>query len=67
VFYPVAFFGIWPNGQLIAVMFGNYLIKVIWETLATPLTYIIVGFLKRVENEDYYYLDTDFNPFSLET
>ena len=67
VFYPVAFFGIWPNGQLIAVMFGNYLIKVIWETLATPLTYIIVGFLKRVENEDYYDLDTDFNPFSLET
>lgn len=48
-------------------MFGNYLIKVIWETLATPLTYIIVGFLKRVEHEDYYDLDTDFNPFSLET
>lgn len=67
VFYPVAFLGIWPNEQLIAVMLGNYFIKVLWETLATPFTYIIVGFLKRAEHEDYYDRDTDFNPFSLET
>lgn len=67
VFYPVAFLGIWPNEQLIAVMFGNYFIKVLWETLATPFTYIIVGFLKRAEHEDYFDRDTDFNPFSLET
>lgn len=67
VFYPVAFFGVWSNKQLISVMIGNYFIKVLWETLATPFTYIIVNFLKKAEHEDYFDRDTDFNPFSLET
>ncbi len=67
IFYPVAFYGIWSNEQLISVMIGNYFIKVLWEVLATPFTYIIVGFLKKKENEDFYDNDTDFNPFSLES
>lgn len=67
VFYPIAFYGTWSNEQLISVMIGNYFIKVLWEVLATPFTYLIVGFLKRTEHEDYYDRDTDFNPFSLET
>lgn len=67
VFYPIAFYGMWSNEQLISVMIGNYFIKVLWEIFATPLTYLIVGFLKRAEHEDYYDRDTDFNPFSLET
>jgi len=67
IFYPIAFYGIWSNEQLISVMIGNYFIKVLWEVLATPFTYLIVGFLKKAEHEDYYDKDTDFNPFSLET
>ena len=67
IFYPIAFYGLWTNEQLISVMIGNYFIKVLWETVATPFTYLIVGFLKRVEHEDFYDKDTDFNPFSLET
>lgn len=67
LFYPIAFYGTWSNEQLVSVMIGNYFIKVLWEVLATPLTYLIVGFLKRAEREDYYDEDTDFNPFSLET
>jgi uncharacterized integral membrane protein (TIGR00697 family) len=67
IFYPVAFLGVWSNEQVISVMIGNYFIKVLWEALATPFTYLIVGFLKRAENEDYYDRDTDFNPFTLET
>lgn len=67
VFYPVAFYGLWSNEQLISVMIGNYFIKVLWEIVATPLTYAIVGFLKRAEHEDFYDKETDFNPFSLET
>lgn len=67
IFYPIAFYGIWSNEQLISVMIGNYFIKVLWEVFATPLTYLIVGFLKKAEHEDYYDKDTDFNPFSLET
>jgi queuosine precursor transporter len=29
------------------------------------VTYLVVGFLKRAENEDYYDRDTDFNPFAV--
>jgi uncharacterized integral membrane protein (TIGR00697 family) len=67
IFYPIAFYGIWTNEQLISVMIGNYFIKVLWEVFATPVTYLIVGFLKKAEHEDFYDKDTDFNPFSLET
>lgn len=67
VFYPIAFYGTWSNEQLVSVMIGNYFIKVLWEVLATPFTYLIVGFLKRAEQEDYFDRDTDFNPFTLET
>jgi queuosine precursor transporter len=65
VFYPLAFFGIWPDALLLKVMAANYLVKVLWEVFATPLTYAVVGFLKRKENEDFYDRDTNFTPFSL--
>ena len=67
IFYPVAFLGSWPPEQVLTVMVTNYGIKVGWETLATPLTYRIVGWLKRAEHEDYYDRNTDFNPFTLQT
>ena len=67
VFYPIAFYGIWSNEQLVSVMIGNYFLKVLWEVLATPFTYRIVAFLKKREEEDFFDRDTDFTPFSLET
>jgi uncharacterized integral membrane protein (TIGR00697 family) len=67
IFYPLAFYGVMSNEQLVGVMIGNYFIKVLWEVVATPFTYLIVNFLKRAEHEDYYDKNTDFNPFSLET
>jgi len=67
VFYPVAFFGIWSNEQIVSVLIGNYFLKVLWEVLATPFTYRIVAFLKKAENEDFYDKDTNFSPFTIET
>jgi hypothetical protein len=67
IFYPVAFMGIWTGEQLVTVMLTNYCIKVGWEILATPVTYRVVAWLKRVEHEDYFDRDTDFNPFTLKT
>ena len=61
----MAFLGVWDHALLLRVMAFNYIAKVLWEVLATPLTYRIVAFLKRVEHEDYYDRDTDFTPFSL--
>ncbi|MBV8784459.1 MAG: queuosine precursor transporter [Gammaproteobacteria bacterium] len=65
LFYSIAFAGLWPTTQLLQVMLTQYLLKSGWEILATPLTYRIVAFLKRAEQEDYYDRDTDFTPFSL--
>jgi len=67
IFYPIAFLGTWSNEQVVSVMIGNYFLKVFWEIVATPVTYKIVGFLKRVEHEDHFDRDTDFNPFTLST
>ncbi|MFP5502818.1 MAG: queuosine precursor transporter [Candidatus Sericytochromatia bacterium] len=65
IFYPVAFLGVWAPELVLGVMVTNYFIKVMWEVVATPLTYAVVGFLKRAEQEDYYDRETDFTPFSL--
>lgn len=67
IFYPVAFWGVWTNDQVIGVMLGNYALKVGWESVATPFTYKIVAFLKRIEHEDYYDYETNFTPFSVDT
>lgn len=66
-FYPLAFAGVWPAGELWEVLVTNYCLKVLNEVLMTPVTYRVVAFLKRVECVDYYDYDTDFNPFSLKT
>ncbi len=67
LFYPLAFWGtgIIPDEQLPAVMLAQFVAKVGVEVAFTPLTYRIVAWLKRAENEDYYDHHTDFNPFSL--
>jgi len=67
VFYPLAFFGLWTQDLLLSVMTANYLLKVGWEVVMTPLTYRVVNFLKRAEHEDYFDRQTDFTPFSLQT
>lgn len=64
VFVLAAFWGVFPNSLVYTMIASNYIFKVGLETLFTPVTYGIVGWLKRVESEDYYDRDTNFNPFS---
>jgi uncharacterized integral membrane protein (TIGR00697 family) len=67
IFYPLAFYGtgIIPNDKLPLVMLAQFVAKVGVEVLFTPVTYAIVGWLKRAENEDFYDRDTKFTPFTL--
>ena len=67
LFYPLAFYGtgIIPHDKLPTVMMAQFLFKVSVEILFTPVTYALVGWLKRAESEDYYDRDTKFTPFSL--
>jgi uncharacterized integral membrane protein (TIGR00697 family) len=68
IFYPLAFYntGIIPNDALLTVVIAQFVTKTLVEVVFTPVTYAVVGFLKRAEQEDYYDRDTDFNPFRLE-
>lgn len=67
IFYPLAFSGIWSLDLILKVMATNYFLKVAWEAALTPVTYRIVGFLKRAEGVDVYDKETDFTPFSLKS
>ena len=63
LFYVLAFYGIWPIQELIQVALVQYILKTSWEVLATPLTYWVVGALKRKESVDHYDIHTNFTPF----
>ena len=58
--------GVFPWEIAASLIVANYVFKVFIEVAMTPLTYRVVAFLKRTENEDYYDIATDFNPFKLE-
>ncbi len=66
LFYFIAFYGIWETHDVIIVAITQYFLKTGWEVVMTPVTYKVVGFLKRKENEDYYDLGTNFNPFKIQ-
>lgn len=65
LFYPIAFGGLWDTRTLIAVAIFNWVFKVAVEVLFTPITYLVVNYLKRAEGEDFYDRNTNFTPFSL--
>lgn len=65
IFYPLAFAGVWEAETIASVVLFNWLLKVAVEVCFTPLTYLVVGWLKRVEQEDYFDAHTNFTPFSL--
>ncbi len=65
IFYPLAFLGAvgWTTHLVVVVLFTQWALKVGWEVLLTPVTYAIVGWLKRVEGVDVFDRGTDFSPF----
>jgi len=66
IFYPLAFYGLagWPIEQLWQVVLSQWAIKTAWEALLTPVTYKVVGFLKRHAGVEAFDDDTDFSPFA---
>jgi uncharacterized integral membrane protein (TIGR00697 family) len=65
LFYFIAFYGIWATGDIVKIAIAQYILKTSWEVVMTPVTYKVVGFLKRAESEDYYDRNTNFTPFSI--
>lgn len=66
VFFPIAFYGILPTADLIALVICSWLFKTIWEAIFVPFTVPFVIYLKRLESEDYLDEKTDFTPWHVE-
>ena len=64
IFYPVAFLGIWETSAVLTVMVTNWVLKVLWEAVLTPVTYGVVGWIKAREGVDVYDTGTEFSPFA---
>jgi len=65
LFYPIAFFGLWSTELMIQVMITNFCLKVAWEAILTPVTYQIVGRLKKAEQVEIFDEGTNFTPFKI--
>ena len=65
IFITIAFAGILPTGALISMLIAQYIFKTLYEILATPLTYLIVGKVKKIEQLDTFDYGVKYNPFSL--
>ncbi len=65
VFGVIAFAGLIPASALVCVVLSCYLVKIAFEALATPLTYLILNKLKKAERIDVYDRGINYNPFHL--
>jgi queuosine precursor transporter len=65
VFITLAFVGILQSADLLAAILSLWFVKVVYEVIATPFTYVVVNFLKKSEQEDFFDRDTNFNPMRL--
>jgi uncharacterized integral membrane protein (TIGR00697 family) len=66
LFYPLAFLGVFETPVVIQLMLTQWFLKVAWEVILTPVTYAIVGYLKRKEGVDVFDRGTNFTPFRAE-
>jgi len=66
IFYPLAFLGAagWTGELVVTVLFTQWALKVGWEVLLAPVTYAMIGVLKRAEGVDVFDRETDFSPFA---
>ena len=60
----LTFGGIYPVRTLLNIMATGYCLKVAYEVIATPLTYLVIHWLKRAEHSDAFDRHQSFNPFS---
>jgi uncharacterized integral membrane protein (TIGR00697 family) len=59
----ITFAGTFTGRKLVEIILTGYVLKVAYEVLATPVTYMVIGWLKRAEHVDTFDTHTNFNPF----
>lgn len=65
LFITISFIGTVPPGVLLELMVAQYVFKVAYEIVLTPLTYLIVGKVKRAEGLDAFDRGVVYNPFAI--
>jgi uncharacterized integral membrane protein (TIGR00697 family) len=63
LFIGITFYGMIPNFIILQIALTQYILKVIYETVATPVTYLVVNKLKQAEGLDVFDYKTNFTPF----
>ncbi|OGH88902.1 MAG: transporter [Candidatus Magasanikbacteria bacterium RIFOXYD2_FULL_36_9] len=63
IFIVIAFWGVIPNDVIGGLILAQWMFKTLFEVVLTPVTYAVVGYLKKTEQIDVYDKDTSFNPF----
>jgi len=66
VFNFAAFLGVFGLKEIAFIAFSGFVLKTLYEVLATPVTYMMVGWLKRVEGVDIFDRDVSYNPFRMD-
>ncbi len=65
IFITIAFAGVMPGSVVGQLILTQWIFKTLFEAVLTPVTYMIVGYLKKKEAIDVYDKDVSFNPLSL--
>jgi queuosine precursor transporter len=61
----IAFAGVMSATDIFRAIVSGYTAKVLYEAAMTPVTYAVVGFLKRKEGVDVMDIGTNFSPFAI--
>jgi len=64
IFYLIALYAILPNNVLVISIISGWILKTLVEVILTPITLVVIAKVKKVEREDYFDKNTDFNPLS---
>jgi uncharacterized integral membrane protein (TIGR00697 family) len=67
LFYSIALYGVLPHSLLVSSILSGWFLKVLVEVIFTPVTYLVVARLKKIESEDFYDKDTNFNPLVIKS
>lgn len=65
IFIVIAFWGVMPSGVIGGLVLAQWFFKTLFEVVLTPVTYIVISYLKKSEMMDVYDKDTNFNPLSM--
>jgi hypothetical protein len=63
IFIGLSFVGGVPDNVLFQMMIAQYGFKVAYETILTPVTYFVVGRIKKREGIDIFDIGVSYNPF----